>query len=460
MMVQSNMHQPNVDVTLAGTGASPSPFSRGTSSVRIHLSMPPKWPWNALAVSTILAAALTLAGRAVMPWQVVLPDYIHHWAAGALIASGQSPYDQDLQIAIHRDKGWDRRTDGRGILSFLPYYYPPWFALGCTLLLPLGYDGGKVAWFFLNLELLFLSGFFLRDAVSGLPRSIPVVAVPLFLFSLFALFVGQTPILVLFFAVVAWRLLAGGYDRAAGVALACMTIKPQLVAILILAVGIWAGRSRRWGVAWGFGLALGAFCLASTLLVPAWPIEMASATRRTPPPTEAFPWLGNTWFLILRTAGLRSWGLWALYLSVAVPVLWAVLKSAIERGRSLHDLMALGLLAVFFVSPYARHYDFVVLLVPSFVLIGDRLSERAGALLLSSLILVPYLQFILLVRYSRLVVPGVNFFLECTYFWIPLLLGALWMVTRSRSGAARFAAEDAGVLEHPLPRPAHGGSWS
>jgi hypothetical protein len=268
------------------------------------------------------------------------------------------------------------------------------------------------------------------------------VAAPLFLFSVFALFVGQTPILILFLAVLAWRLLDAGWDRTAGIALACLSIKPQLVAILVLAVGIWAIGRRRWGVAWGFGLTLAALCVASTVLVPAWPVEMLSATRRTPPPTEAFPWLGNTWFLILRTAGLRSWSLWALYLVVAVPVLLGVLKAAVGRWRPLHDLMALGFLSVFFVSPYARHYDFVVLLVPSFVLIGTRLSEKAGAIVLASLILVPYLQFILLVRYSRLIVPDVNFFLECTYFWIPLLLAALWLATRIRTGAVCASAVD------------------
>ena len=388
------------------------------------------WLW--LICITLLTANLVLAGRAVMPWEKMFPDYIHHWTAGKLIANGKSPYDENLQISIHRDLGWDRSSQGRGILSFLPYYYPPWFALACAFLTPLGYQGGKLAWFFLNLELLFLAGFLLRDAVPGLARSIPLVAAPLFLFSLIALFVGQTPILILFLTALAWKLLDRGWDRAAGAVLACLTIKPQLVAILILAVGIWAVRRQRWGVAWGFGLALAALCLASTLIVPAWPIEMISATQRTPPPTWAFPWLGNTWFLILRTVGLRSWALWAVYIAVAVPFLGGALKSALDPWRPLHDVMALGLLGVFFVSPYARHYDFVVLLIPSFVLIGDRLSEKAGALVLLSLLLVPYLQFILLVRYSRLIVPEVDFYIECTYFWIPALLAILWFATKPR----------------------------
>ena len=280
--------------------------------------------------------------RAIMPWQTVFPDYIHHWTAGMLIANGKSPYDEILQLRTHRDLGWDRSTQGRGILSFLPYYYPPWFALACTLLVPLGYEGGKVAWFFLNLEMLFGTGFLLRNAVPGLPRSIPLVAVPFFLFSLLALFIGQTPILILFLSAVALRLVEGGWDRAGGAALACLTTKPQLAAIVVLAVGIWAVRQRRWGVVKGFVCTLALLCLASTLIVPSWPIEMIRAPRNTPPPTEVFPWLGNTWFLILRTLGLRSWALWAVYLAVALPFLGGVVRSAGDQSRTLREVIALG----------------------------------------------------------------------------------------------------------------------
>ena len=95
-------------------------------------------------------------------------------------------------------------------------------------------------------------------------------------------------------------------------------------------------------------------------------------------------------------------------------------------------MIALGLLAAFFVAPYGRDYDFPVLWIPALVLIGERLSEKAGAALLLGLIVIPYLQFILLVRYSRLIVPEVDFYIECTYFWVPALLATLWFVTDSR----------------------------
>jgi hypothetical protein len=393
------------------------------------------WPW--LIGVTLLTAIIVPAGRAGMPWGRMFPDYITYWTAGSLVAEGHSPYDVERQARIQEALGWDRSNQGRGALDFLPYYYPPWFALACTLLVPLGYEAGKLAWFCLNVELLFLSGFLLRDALPGVPRSIPVLSVPLFLFSVLALLVGQTPILILFLAAAAWRLLDAGRDLAAGAALAFLTTKPQLALVVVPALGIWAARQGRWDVVKGLAATLAALCLLCTLVLPSWLPEMLGATRRTLPPTEYFPWLGNTWFLILRTLGARGLGLWATYLMVAIPALVLVLRSALATDRPHHDVMALGLLATFLVVPYGRDYDFPVLLIPALVLIGERLSEKAGALLLVGLIVVPYLQFILLVRYSRLIVPSVDFYLECTYFWVPALLAMLWIATNSRRAGGR-----------------------
>jgi hypothetical protein len=366
----------------------------------------------------------------------MFPDYITYWTAGELVAGGRSPYDVEAQIHLQRAHGWDRSTKGRGVLEFLPYYYPPWFAIACTIFVPLGFEGGKLAWFWLNLELLLLTGVVLKDAVPRLPPSIPLVSVPLFLLSGLALFGGQTSIVLLFLAAVTWRLLDQGQDLAAGVVLAAITTKPQLAGVLVLALLARAIQQRRIRVMQGFALALGVLCVLSTLFVPSWPIEMLAATRRTAPPTEYFPWLGNAWFLVLKTLGLRGCTLWSLYLAVALPFLVAVLKTALDANRDVRDVFAIGLLAAFFVAPYGRHYDFPVLLVPLLVLLADRLSEKQGAILLLALMLIPYLQFVLLVRYSRLIVPGVDFNVECTYFWIPLVLAAIWFCAGSRRDAS------------------------
>jgi Glycosyltransferase family 87 len=386
---------------------------------------------------TLLTVICVRGLLVIAPWEKLVPDFICYWAAGRIVASGHNPYDETLQTRFQRECGWDKATDGLGKFDFLPYYYPPWFAAFCGLLIPLGYEGAKIAWFALNLELLLLSGYLLRDAVPGLARLVPMVMVPVFILSVISLFVGQTSIPMLFLAAVAWRLLARGYDRPAGAALACLTTKPQVAAILVVALLLWAGRRRRWGVVQGFALTLAVLGLGSCLILPTWPIEMIRAGERTPPPTAHFPWIGTTWYLVLKTIGLRSWSLWLPYGAVVVPFLVLVARAALDRSRPLDDVMALGLLAPFIVAPYGRHYDFCVLLIPLFVLMGRRLSEVAGATLMVALMLLPYVHFGALMRFKDEYPSTVRLFPEFTFFWIPLLLTLIWLATELRAARGR-----------------------
>ncbi len=390
-----------------------------------------------LAGVTLVTAACIQGLLVLAPWDKIDPDYICYWAAGKIVDAGQSPYDETLQTRIQQERGWHKATDGLGHYEFLPYYYPPWFAAGCALLVPLGYDGAKVAWFALNLELLLLAGYLLRDAVPGVPRSVPPVAVPLFGLSVVALFVGQTSILILFLAALVWKLLSREHDRLAGAALACLTTKPQLTSALVLVLLIWCARQGRWGVVLGFTATFCALALLGAWIVPAWPIEMLRAAERTPPPTTYFPWIGTTWLLALKTAGLHSWGLWGLYLAAALPFLAVLLGAAVDRSRPLEDILSLGLIAPFILAPYGRHYDFPVLLIPAFVLIGRRLSEKAGTALLLALLVLPYVNLGIIVEYRQRYPITVSLFPEWTFIWIPLLVTVTWFATAQNGSRQR-----------------------
>jgi len=393
-----------------------------------------------LAGITLLTAACVQGLLVVAPWGKIAPDYICYWAAGKIVAAGQSPYDDALQTQIQHERGWDKATDGLGHFDFLPYYYPPWFAAGCALLVPLGYDGAKAAWFALNLELLLLAGYLLRDAVPGVPRSVPPLAIPLFGLSVVALFVGQTSILMLFLLALAWKLMKRGNDHLAGAVLACLTTKPQLAAALVLALLIWCTRQRRWRVVLGFAATLAALALLGAWIVPAWPIEMLRAAERTPPPTAYFPWIGTTWLLALKTAGLHSWGLWGLYLAAALPFLVVLLRAALDRSRPLEEILSLGLIAPFILAPYGRHYDFPVLLIPVLVLIGRRLSETAGTALLVGLLVLPYVNLGIIIAFRERYPSTVRLFPEWTFLWVPLLVSAIWFATGRRLPRGRGSA--------------------
>jgi hypothetical protein len=370
------------------------------------------------------------------------PDFICYFSAGEILASGGDPYDAGLQTEVQRAHGWDKKTNGLGIYDFLPYFYPPWFGLLWVPALPLGYPAAKLLWFFLNVELALVSAYLLRPAVPAAPRWVPVLLAALPLFTLTCVLLGQTALVVLFLAALSWRLLEAGRDRSAGVALAWLTIKPQLTAVLLLAVLLRLARQRRWQVVGSFFITLAVLALVSTLVVPSWPVEMLQAPGRTPAPTEYYPWIGNAWFLVLKAVGLPGWLAWALYLAAALPFLGAAVRAALRGACSWLDLMALGLLAAFFVAPYARHYDFPVLLIPLLALLRGRLHPLAGTLLALALVVLPYVQLSLLVHYKPRYNPDGLFLLEGSFFWVPLVLTAAWLASaRGREPAPRVRPE-------------------
>src|SRR5262249_39648264 len=88
------------------------------SGWRIRLRQLSDSPWVWLAGLTLLAAGCVWALRAVAPWEKITPDYICYWAAGKLVASGQSPYDEALQTRLQQERGWDRAADGLGKYDF------------------------------------------------------------------------------------------------------------------------------------------------------------------------------------------------------------------------------------------------------------------------------------------------------------------------------------------------------
>ena len=100
-------------------------------------------PWVWIAAITLLSTACVAASLRVIPRDKLVPDFICYWAAGTIVAGGGNLYDAALQTQIQQERGWDRATDGLGKYDFLPYYYPPWFAMALALLVPLGYDGAE-----------------------------------------------------------------------------------------------------------------------------------------------------------------------------------------------------------------------------------------------------------------------------------------------------------------------------
>jgi hypothetical protein len=389
-----------------------------------------------IARTTALALVLWYAGRDLMPRST---DFLCYWSAGKLLAEGQSPYDPVAQARIQHDLGWDKVSRGGGRYDFLPYYCPPWFAIFCMPFGVFGYPGAERAWFLVNITCLLLSAVLLKRALPSLPFLVPSLGLFGFYPTLLALFAGQTTPLILLLLTAAWCLLEARRDGIAGALLAGTTIKPQLALVLVAGILLWALRRRRLRVLLGFAMALGLFCLASTALVPSWPLQMLRATRVTPLPTDLWPWVGVTWTLALRTLGLQGWALGALYAAAAIPMTAQVLAAAWNPARPLGDVLALGAVAAFFVSPYAQLYDFPILVIPLLVLVADRLATRGGGILLAAALVAGWLHVYLLLRMNE-IGNRYHYFDKYLFMWIPLLLAVVWFASE-RTGKLGSKAE-------------------
>jgi Glycosyltransferase family 87 len=384
-----------------------------------------RWISATVSIAVLLAAgaSFVVAVHDKLPPKFA-GDFLCFWTAGNLLAGGQSPYDADLQTQFQAEYGWSKEREGIGVYDYLPYFYPPWFGFLFVPLVPLGYGTAKAIWLAANIELTLITGYVLRNFVPGVSPLVPIILVPVFALSLSALVFGQPAMLILFLLAVTWRLLEARADGCAGVALAWLTIKPQLAVLLLPAVLVYVVRQGRWRVVLGFAAMLAVLCVGSTLLLPYWPMQMLTAIRGTPLPSDFKPWFGSTWLCMLKWAGLHGWLLWIAYAALVLPLLAALARAAIDQDRPIGDVLGLSLLAVFFVASYARAYDYPVLLIPFLVVLG-RLPQLLASLALLVLLIGPYAH-ILSFPFDA---PEQGYI-----FWIPLLLAALWGASGLSSG--------------------------
>jgi Glycosyltransferase family 87 len=384
-------------------------------------------PIRALACLLVAAVGLTFVGHRLLGERLGA-DFLCYWTAGKLLGSGQNAYDPVLQTRMQHAIGWDKATMGYGVWDFLPMNHPIWFVPLTIPLQPLGYPAAKIVWVVIGFLALLVAGYLTRDRLPELRTWVAPAAMALFLPSMIAACQGQSTPLVVFLLALGARLLRDGRDRAAGLALAWLTIKPQLSALVVLGLMLWAIRQRRTGLIVGFSVMFGGILLASTVALPDWPLAWLAALRHSPLPTVDHPELGASWLTVLRTFGASGWMLWGLYALLAVPALSVVLLRAWDRANSADEVIAWGIVAAFLVSPYSRLYDYAVLILP--LLAGGRVRV-AVLLLLSSWALLALLGSINASPHF----PGTGLKLYC-FFYIPIAvaLTTSFQPTRAEAG--------------------------
>jgi len=216
----------------------------------------------------------------------------------------------------------------------------------------------------------------------------------------------------------------------AGVLLAISTVKPQMVALVLLWFLLWSlgDWRKRWPLAAGFGGSLAVLVGGAEWLLPGWPrfflAGLAAYAKYFPTTSPVRLILGN-WI-----GGALS----VLALTALVAFAWRVRKAEAD-SREFTGSLAFFFVATILVMPLLTPYNQVLLLLPIALLLRDwNKLPRVGRLGLTALLAWPWIvQAILLVHPPQIdsqnrlpLLPSVLVLL------FPFLVGWLGITQRSR----------------------------
>jgi hypothetical protein len=197
---------------------------------------------------------------------------------------------------------------------------------------------------------------------------------------------GNAVLVVALLIALAMLAIRAGRDGLAGALLAMSTIKPQVVLLLVLFVGVWAVATRRRRLVVGFVSTLAALLALSLVLLPRWPAEFLREVIRYPaynPPGT----LGSALEAILPGIGARlGWGV-TLVLGAVLLVEWrrALGQAPARFEWAVHLTLAVSC----WIGIQTDPGNFVVLLVPLAAILASTASAvRRGGEVVSLVVMV------------------------------------------------------------------------
>jgi hypothetical protein len=320
------------------------------------LRIDPRHPSIRWAVALIaLSAAL-----AATPINWPLADFAEYWAAGRLMNSGGNPYDPAAMLREQIEIGL---TEPQPIMM----YNPPWTLALVMPFATLPYGAARSIWLPLQILIMLWCATRLWVHYGGAPRysTRACYVALLWMPTIISLHLGQvSPVLLLGLVGFLWSL-DNRRDVAAGAWLSLTAVKPQIVALVWVALVLWTIATRRWKV-----LAGAAACVAGASLVVAWANPNVFAQYQhlmaTAPPTLAFesPNLATILRVVVGTD--RSW---PQFIPTGVGMVGVALwfyrrRRRWEWSRELPGLVLVSCL----VTAYGGWaFDLVVLLIPIIV---------------------------------------------------------------------------------------------
>jgi hypothetical protein len=318
-------------------------------------------------------------------------------------------------------------------VNVLPFPYPPWYALAVLWLALLPIDLAVRIWFGLNLLMLFASIWLMTDGLKPYKRLISFLPPFLFLPVLGTLLVGQYVFPVLL-GVSLW-IYAAIKQKPGLIALASalLTLKPHLGALMLLSGLVYVVYRID-----GFGYRALIYTLMTGILLsalgfladPAWPLNyfhsLLSFGQVPGVPSCSLCTSLPVMIARLLNGQAGSAPLLSLVIFIALLIWWGLTRRSVIQDPT--TLMTLSVLIVLLVSPYLLNYDFVLLLIPFFILIKrNRTILEYGLLALAYL-----LPFFTLDFFGR---QGNSAFLVSTVILLVMLYRDAYLLDVSHSPA-------------------------
>ncbi len=259
------------------------------STLFLSLSMPFTrriLTWVAL-VFTLMALISNAARFSKLDW-IIWDDYVEYWSASHLNLTRGNPYSPEQIKAVEYAIGRHEKIP-------LMMWNPPW-TLGVILPLALfPYPVSRLLWYLIGIAIILGCASWLWQKHGGERKRLWLIWLLTFTFAptLHVLKMGQISPLLLLSAVGYWACIQRRKDWAAGALAALALIKPHLLYLFLPAVLVWAMLKRRWGVLWGFGLAIVAATGLAWAINPALMEQYWIAITTYPPEAWRTPTLGG-----------------------------------------------------------------------------------------------------------------------------------------------------------------------
>lgn len=230
-------------------------------------------------------------------------------------------------------------------------------------------------------------------------------------------------------ALASWCVTRQRYAMA-GALLAISTIKPQMVALVLLWFLLWSlgDWRRRWPLAAGFGGSLAVLAGGAEWLLPGWPrffLEGLRAYEKYFPTTSPVRLILGNWI-----GGVLS----VLALAALVAFAWGGRKAEAD-SREFAYALASFLVANTLLMPVLTPYNQVLLLLPTLMLLRDwKKLPRLGRAGFSALVTWPWIvQAFLLMHFPQIDSPNrLPLLPSVLVILFPFLVGWLGITQRSR----------------------------